>query len=152
MTSLRTTGEGLARALTAGVVEPDRVVGWADNQIAQLEDPPYSLIKASLALKDINALVTALRDLPGKCDLAEAQRQLFGHMHRALRSEPGLVGPIVRSLFSLVIEQELVGTDAEGQIYALDHDWDHALEGTFCDVGSVRADLEVFLATYGDEH
>ncbi len=151
MTSLRTTGEGLARALLADVVESDKIVGWADSQIAQLQDSPYALIEASIAGKDANALEITLRALPGECNLAEARRQLFGHMCRALRSEPGKVGPLVRTLFSMVIEQELVGTAAEEHIYALDHHLDHALEGTLGDVDSVRTDLEDFLAAYGDE-
>ena len=115
------------------------------------DEPAYELIEASTSGGNINSLVSALRRFPGELDPAEAQRQLFCHMRRALQEDATLIGPFVRTLFRLMIEGDLCFPGAEASIYALDHEWDHVLEGRHGDKAAVRAQLEALLSQFADE-
>ena len=148
MSSFRNQAEAYAQALETGLLETQTVVAWADREIARSDIPPPPLIEVSLAGDDVNALVSALRGLPGEPDLLQASRLLLGHMGRALEKDPSLVEPIVEKLFRMAIDKALPEPEREDEVYAMEGILDSIQAGIGGDEEKLRRELERFLSRY----
>ncbi len=114
MTSLRTTAEGYLLAIEADSISFDTVSAWVDNLMAEMPDPPPSVIDACCAGEDVNALMANMRQFPGELDLAAACQQMLFHMKNTLAEMPELEPKIVNKLHTFALENgDAAGDHAE---------------------------------------
>jgi hypothetical protein len=106
MASLRTSGRAFAEALDRGFVSLGRVVDWVDGKMRALEKPPIELVEAC-ASHSAQAVVDALRSLPGDLDEEQFLRQCLWHAASALQRDDSIAEAIA----------------AWVEPYAIEHDW-----------------------------
>ena len=106
MSSLRTTAKSLGMLLDFELLDVGRVIAWVDEMILAMDDPPIALIEASLLGRDVNALVSALRDLPGEICHDEALRLTFLHMRELLAEDAEIAPRVARALFRMAMEDQ----------------------------------------------
>jgi hypothetical protein len=77
--SLKEEAEYLRLTLAMGLTTPDEVVGWADGQIAALDEPPIQVVDVSLAgSQPAFEIMCLLSAVPGGADLTRAAHRALG--------------------------------------------------------------------------
>ena len=82
--SLHTKALAFAESLHRGFVHVDEVARWIEAAMGELAKPPIALIEACAAGQNDDAVVRALRSLPGEVDEREVVRRCFHHASDAL--------------------------------------------------------------------
>lgn len=100
MSQLKDEAEAFAIALESTAADVNEVVAWADNQIAFLDHPDWTLCEIALAgKKSPSEVADLLHRIPGTSDLQSVMRTLLHLMKEKLVSNPSRADQIAKKLF-----------------------------------------------------
>ena len=117
----RTQAEALAICLEYGLLDASDVIAWADQQIAQSDQPHVVLCDIAMALPahplDIASL---LRQLPGEVDTFLVIRQLVEYSINVLRSKRRPPRQVASLLYKLAREKSILSGPLRDDAYWFD--------------------------------
>jgi hypothetical protein len=89
MSQLKDEAEAFAIALESTAADVNEVVAWADNRIAFLDHPDWTLFEVALAgKKSPSEVAVLLHRIPGTLDTQSVMRTLLQLMKEKLVSNP----------------------------------------------------------------
>jgi hypothetical protein len=149
MKEFRKRAEAYRLALTAHLIEPAEVIAWAKEATGPAGATDPALV--ALAKSDGHStteLVELLGQVRGTCDTQALIRDLFGAMHRALRSDPAKAAQMTQILERLAHAGFAPDSAAEVRMWAFEELRQMAESGSLGTPEVVHEELENFLKTY----
>lgn len=143
--------KALARLLALGFAEPRDIVAWVDSLIVEAQVPNEFLIDAALSETKRGELITALGRFGATArtgDASEVWSAIFGGLHAWLLKHPEDGPRIAHTLYEMAVAGEYPDSDAEGEMYMLDDQYELAVNGVYGARDEVDANLRTFLARY----
>jgi hypothetical protein len=144
VSELKTAAEIWRRRLRDGLVSPDDVKEWADEVIAEIEDPDMWLIDVSMAPSKVE-LNEALERAPGEADARAVFSGIITPLKDLLARRPDLDSEIARALFHMHAQGDVPVNEALGEMAGFWDDIDLARDGIYGDREEARHRLEEFL-------
>ena len=143
--------KALARLLALGCVDPRDVVAWVYTLIVEAHVPHEFLIDAALSETRRGELITALEKFaattrPG--DASGVWSAVLGGLHAWLLKHPDDGPRIAQALYEMAVAGEYPDSDAEGEMYTWDDQYELAVTGVYGARDEVDANLRTFLARY----
>lgn len=148
--SHRTIAEAYAIGLDAGLVTAAEIGAWADQIILAEAKPAFAFIEVSAAGQDEDALVAALRSVPGVADGDGRRNLVFAMMRRSLAREPAMGRRIARMLELMALAEDVPNPGAGSQMSWFDDAFDLADRRIWGTHESVLDELRRFLEEHGN--
>ncbi len=133
--------------LTAGFIEIQYIINWADAKIAEGNND-YVFIEISTA-KNVGELISILKRIDGEIDPNIVVYGFFSILSYHYKMYPNEHRIITKTLYRIVSEYEKsLSSDEIGTIYYLDEAFDLALAGTYGTIETFKSELQLFLNKY----
>jgi len=150
MANYRTIADAYYRALAHGLVTPAEVITWVDSVMEAEDKPAIAFIDAACAGDDANAILTALREVPGDGDRAQSNRLVIGLMKQLVACEPGAYPRVAETLYVMAIDGDAPSADAESSMRGFYDELDLAIDGIYGNEKQVCRDVLTFLTEHGE--
>ena len=145
----RTVAEAYLRVLEFDLADVAAIDAWVDGVILAEPEPAFAFIEASAARCKPDALMTALRDVPGEADAVTRRRIVIGFMAEALRRDPEAINRVVRALYQMALDGDVPNEEAESEMWSFCDEFDLAEQGIYGSTEDVHRDVARFLARHG---
>jgi hypothetical protein len=142
---LKTLAETTRRLLEAGLVTLEQLIAWADDRIAELDQPPYWLIAVSTA-RSTQEAVAALCEVDGAADATAVWQEVARGLLEAFDQEPERDSEIGKYLYYLGMNEEAPTLGTMGELMSFWDSIDLARDRVYGDLVAERLRLREFLA------
>ncbi len=143
--NLKTLAETKRRTLEAGLVTVEQLMAWADDRIAQLDQPPYWLIAVSMA-RSKQEVVDALRAVGGTAETSTVWEGVARDLLETFDRDPERDSDVGKYLYFLGMNEEAPTLGTKGELMSFWDPIDLARDGAYGDLAAERLRLRAFLA------
>jgi enoyl-CoA hydratase/carnithine racemase len=149
MPTTKDAAEAYRLGLVHGLVDPGRVVAWADRVIAACDVPDAAIISVSSAwAQGTGPIASALRQVPGRADPYTVIPLLLALLDEMLTRDPTAADDIARALYWIAVDEAMEGCDLWHELFGLGDAIDLAQSGTYGNLDEARAEVIRFVRTH----
>jgi hypothetical protein len=149
MPTIKAAAESYRVAVAHGIVVPGRAVAWADRVIAASDAPDAAVIAVSSAwAQGAGAILSALRQVPGRADPCTIIRLLLALVDETLTRDPAVADDVARALYWIAFDEAIEGCDLSHELFGFGDAIDLAKSGSYGNLDEARAEVIRFVRAH----
>jgi hypothetical protein len=133
--------------LINSVLDKQQVIAWADKQIEQEAEPPYSIIELALSgSKNINDTISILHNLVRQDKLQVAGRAVLGYLYQRYIADTLSLQQVATTIYWLGLHCEF-SQEEHHLMHSIDREYDLAADG-YGSIAEAEKQIIQFTALY----